>query len=144
MLELGICVFAMLTRQHRSGVLTHYRAIFSQGWEFALSLFALFTFSNTSHKSDLLFLRVGKLKTGLKNVYHIFLHCFYKKHREQITLLKKATGANHSCRSFNSKRAMHCFKKRERTIHSFCQKRAITKIKRAISQPDFPKAKIFM
>ena len=47
---------------------------------------ALFTFSNTIvicflRQSDSLFLRVGKLKTGPKNVYHTFWLCL-KKNKE--------------------------------------------------------------
>ena len=47
-----------------------------------------FTFSNTRAihslwKSDLLFLRVGKLNTGLKNLYHTFWLCLYKKKSEK-------------------------------------------------------------
>ena len=74
-----------------------------QGWEFALSLLSLFlerrkwfahvallkratrakladcSFHFFVHKSDLLFLRMGKLNTGIKNVFHTFWLCFYEK-----------------------------------------------------------------
>ena len=62
-----------------------------------MSELLFFTFSNTEPirsllKSDLLFLRVGKLKTGLKNWYYTFWLCFYKKRaKEQFALFVKKT-----------------------------------------------------
>ena len=57
----------------------------------------LFTFSNTRlftlFKDDSLFLRVGKLKTGLKNLYHTFWLRYYNNKREWIALFKRAKRA---------------------------------------------------
>ena len=86
-----------------------------------------FTFSNTRAihslwKSDLLFLRVGKLNTGLKNLYHTFWLCFKKK-IERITLFLKATRAIALITLLKrATRAILSFTKSERAICSFLSK----------------------
>ena len=65
-----------------------------------------------------------KLKTGLQNLYKLFGFANIKNKREPLSLLKRATGAICSCRSFK-------MSKKSESLSSVCTKRA-KRAKRAI------------
>ena len=97
---------------------------------------------------------VGKLKTGLKNLYYTFWLClkkkseslFLKRRREQIALvalvplLKRMKRIIRSCRSFKkSEKSDSLFWKCKEAIHSFLSKneRFARKTKERIPHPDY-------